>query len=65
MYMFYKTSCFTNFYLSGQFIRQKIILGALYETFEVQMQEIFFFCFQIKGYLHYKTIFCHEVALGV
>ena len=64
-YMFYKTSRFTNFYLSGQFIRQKIILGVLYETFEVQMQELFFFYFQIKGYLRYITIFCHKVALDV
>ena len=35
------------------------------ETFEVQIQEIFFFDFQINGYLHWKSILCHKVALDV
>ena len=63
--MFYKTSRLTNFHLSGQIIRQKIILEVLCETSEVEIQEIILFFFQIKDYLRYKTIFCHKVALDV
>ena len=55
--MFYKTSRFINVYLSGQFVRQKIIVGLLYETFEVQIQEIFFSTFILKVTFAAKLFF--------
>ena len=55
--MFYKTSRFINFYLSGQFVRQKIILRVLYETFEVQIQEIFFSTSRLKFTFAAKLFF--------
>ena len=62
--MSYKISRFTNLYLSAQFTHQKGILEVLYESVEVQIQEIIFSTSRLKTTSATK-LFCCKVGLDM